>query len=433
MRRFCLLLAIVSIASTCAVPQQVPTPAQVPSSASEVPSQAVIDAEALIVKSDWKGAEAKLTPWLNDHPTDARALFDAGYAADAQNKLDEAAGYYRRAVQADPNRFEAHLTLGLLLARRDKLDEARDELRAATKLDPGEAGPAAKARAWRALAQIDRTSSPTDASNDLLEALKLSPETPEDTLLAADLAETAGQSEAAEAAYRRLLAKDPANAQANAGLAHILIARKDFPGAETLLRAALEKSPNDPAMTAQLATVLAAENKAEALPLLQKLHQAHPDKTEITRMLAEVLAESGDVTGSDQLYLDLLKSHPADPDLLIAHGQNLTRQQKFADAFAAFSRATQLDSANPEAWSGLAFAASKTGKPEVTLHALTMRSKYLPDIPSTYFLWATSYDTLHDKAAAITYYHHFLETAAGKYPNQEWQARQRLLLLEKKQ
>jgi hypothetical protein len=62
-----------------------------------------------------------------------------------------------------------------------------------------------------------------------------------------------------------------------------------------------------------------------------------------------------------------------------------------------------------------------------------MRSKYLPEIPSTYFLWATSYDTLHDKAAAITYYHHFLEAAAGKYPNQEWQARQRLLLLEKKQ
>jgi hypothetical protein len=62
-----------------------------------------------------------------------------------------------------------------------------------------------------------------------------------------------------------------------------------------------------------------------------------------------------------------------------------------------------------------------------------MRSKYLPDIPSTYFLWATSYDTLHDKAAAITYYQHFLEAAAGKYPNQEWQARQRLLVLEKKQ
>jgi tetratricopeptide (TPR) repeat protein len=85
----------------------------------------LIDAEALIVKADWKGAEVKLTAWLNDHPGDARALFDAGYVADALAKLDEAAGFYRRAVEADPKRFEARLSLGLLLARQGKLAEAR--------------------------------------------------------------------------------------------------------------------------------------------------------------------------------------------------------------------------------------------------------------------------------------------------------------------
>ncbi len=436
MRRF--LSALVVVAGVCGPlraqtappgPQAVP-PATQP---VEAPGQPVIDAEALIVKSDWKGAEAKLTPWLAEHPTDARALFDAGYAADAQNKLEEAAGLYRRAAEADPKRFEAHLSLGLVLARQGKLEEARGELESATKLDPGDAGQAAKARAWRALAEIDRDQNPGEASNDLLEALKLSPETPEDTLLAASLAEKSGQTDAAEAAYRRLLTRDPENRQANAGLAHVLMARKQYPEAEKLLRSALEKSPEDPALTAQLAAVLAAQNKAEALPLLEKLHTAHPGESAITRMLAEVKSEAGDAAGSDQLYLGLLKAQPDDPDLLIAHGQNLIREQKFAEAFPAFSRATERDPANPDGWSGLAFAASKLGRPEITLHALTMRSKYLPDIPSTYFLWATSYDTLHDKAAAITYYHHFLEAAAGKYPNQEWQARQRLLVLEKKQ
>jgi predicted Zn-dependent protease len=404
-----------------------------PMPGADTASQEVIDAEALIVKSDWKGAEGKLMPWLNDHPQDARALFDAGYAADAQNKLDEAAGLYRRAVAADPKRFEARLSLGLLLARRGNMAESRTELEAATTLDPGDAGQPAKARAWRALAQIDRNDRPAEASNDLLEALKLSPETPEDTLLAAELAEKSGQDDAAESAYRRLLAKDPGNAPANAGLAHLLIARKQFPEAETFLRAALQKSPDDPALSAQLATVLAAQDKAEAVPLLQKLHAAHPDDSAITRMLAEVLSEAGDSAGSDELYTSLLAAHPDDAGLLVAHGQNLIRELKYPEALEAFTKATELDAASADGWSGLAFAASKTGKPEVTLHALTMRSKYLPDIPSTYFLWATSYDTLHDKAAAITYYHHFLEAAAGKYPNQEWQARQRLLLLEKKQ
>ena len=427
MRFFAFALAVVSVAGPAGLAQSSQN------AAPSVDAQPVADAEALLVKSDWKGAEAKLTPYLAEHPKDARALFDAGYAADAENKLDAAAEFYHRALEADPKRFEAHLSLGLLLARQGKLEDARGELQTATALDPGDSGPTAKARAWRALAQIDRDANPTEASNDLLEALKLSPETPEDTLLAAELADKSGQTDAAEAAYRRLLATHPDHPGANAGLAHLLIGRKQYAEAETLLRAGLEKAPDDPVMTAQLATVLAAQDKPEALPLLQKLHGAHPEDQSITRMLAEILAETGDTSGSDQLYSTLLKAHPSDLDLLIAHGQNLTRQLKFAEAFAAFNRATEVDGANPDAWSGLAFAASKTGKPEVTLHALTMRSKYLPDIPSTYFLWATSYDTLHDKAAAISYYHHFLEAAAGKYPNQEWQARQRLLLLEKKQ
>jgi hypothetical protein len=59
-----------------------------------------------------------------------------------------------------------------------------------------------------------------------------------------------------------------------------------------------------------------------------------------------------------------------------------------------------------------------------------MRSKYLPEVPSTYFLWAITYDSLHQTKAAATYYHHFLDSAAGKYPDQEWQARQRLKVLE---
>ena len=226
--------------------------------------------------------------------------------------------------------------------------------------------------------------------------------------------------------------KDPKSAQANAGLAHLLITQEKYPEAESLLRAALQQAPDDPTLNAELATDLAAQDKAEALPLLQKLHDAHPKDPAITRMLADVMAQAGDVAGSDKLYIGLLANEPDDPGLLLAHGQNLIRQLKYAEALSTFDKATRIDAANGDAWSGLAFAAMKTGQPAITLHALTMRSKYLPELPSTYFLWATSYDSLHEKAAAITYYHHFLDAAAGKFPDQEWQARQRLQLLERK-
>lgn len=417
-------------------PQAVPPAPSATAVESQPAAQQVLDAEAAIAKSDWKSADGILSPWIAAHPDDARALFDAGYTADAQNHLDQAASLYRRATQADPKSFEARLSLGLLLARQGKLDYARSELAAATMLDPGPAGPVLKARAWRALAQIDRPrqgrpGDPAAASNDLLEALKLSPETEDDSLLAASLAEDTGQNDAAEAAYRRVLAKDPKSAAAVSGLAHILIQKKKYPEAESVLRAGLAGAPGDPALTAQLALVLANQNSPEALPLIQKLHQAHPEDTGITRMLAELLSESGQFAASDQLYAGLLSSSPNDENLLVAHAQNLVEEKEYSAAFAVFKKVTDMDPASADGWSGLAFSASKTGQPSTTLHALTMRSKFLPENASTYFLWATSYDTLHQKAEAALYYRHFLESAAGRFPNQEWQARQRLQALGK--
>jgi Flp pilus assembly protein TadD len=428
-----LLASVAGFGQSSAQNPEKPAAEATPATTTAQPiSDEVAQAEAAIVKSDWKAAEARLDPWLAAHPADARALFDAGYVADAQNRLEAAAGFYRRAVEANPQSFEAHVELGMLLARQDKISDARRELAAATQLDAGEAGPGAKARAWRALAEMDRTDDPSKASEDLLEALKLSPESPADMLLAASLAEQTGQLDAAEKAYRQILAKDPKSAAANAGLAHLLIARKQYPEAEALLRTALEQAQEDTTLTAQLATVLATEDKAEALPLFQKLHEAHPKDAAITRMLAAVLDDAGDASGSDKLYVSLLMASPEDPKLLVAHGQNLIRLLKYAEAFAAFAKATRLDPANGDGWSGLAFAASRTNQPAITIHALTMRSKLLPELPSTYFLWATAYDTLHEKAQAAAYYHHFLNAAAGKYPDQEWQARQRLMVLEKR-
>jgi tetratricopeptide (TPR) repeat protein len=399
-------------------------------------AEQVATAEAAIGKSDWKTAESTLDTWLASNPTDARALFDAGYVADAQGRTDEAASLYRRAIAADSKSFEAHLSLGLLLARQGKPEDARPELVAATGLDPGEAGATLKARAWRALAQIDRPkpggeNDPSAASSDLIEALKISPETEADTLLAASLAEDAGQYDTAEGAYRRVLAEDAKSEPATAGLAHLLIARKQYPDAETLLRAALAQTPDDPTLTAQLATVLAAQDKAEALPLLQKLHGDHPADTAITRMLASVTADAGDYAGSDKLYSELLVANPRDAELLVAHGQNLVRQLRYVEAYAAFETATKIEPANVDGWGGLAFAASRLERPQTTLNALDMRVRFVPENASTYFLRAISCDKLNRKQDAITYYKRFLDASQGKSPNEEWQARQRLQVLSK--
>ena len=397
--------------------------------AAQTAADPLTAAEGAIAQSDWKTAATGLDAWLLTHPADARALFDAGYVADAQNRLDDAAALYKRAIDANPKSFESRVSLGLLLARQGKKDEARPVLALATTLEPGAAGKAGLARAWRALAELDRSADPALASNDLIEALKISPETIDDTLLAARLAEQSKQYDAAEAAYRKVLKQDAHSPEAHAGLAHLLLTRKQYAEAETLLREALEQTPDDLALNAQLATALAAENKQEALPLLEKMHTSHPELEAITRMLAEVRAESGDAAGADLLDKKLLALHPEEPSLLVAHGQNLVRLGAFAEAYASFNHATRIDAKNLDGWSGLAFAAARIGQHQETLRALDERAKLAPEQASTWFLRATACDSLHDKKSAIAAYQKFLETAAGHFPDQEWQAKQRLRIL----
>jgi tetratricopeptide (TPR) repeat protein len=416
-----------------------PTGAQ-PADQGDGASVDLAKAEAAMSKADWKTAEPIVDSWLAAHPGDGRALFDSGYIADAEGRNDDAIAQYQKAVAADPKLLEAQVSLGLLLARVGRQAEAKEILRTATTLpmDAGSAagGTEAKARAWRALARIDAAGvdgrgDPQQASIDLLEALKISPETESDTLLSASLAETNHDQPGAEAAYRRVLQVKPDSEAAKAGLAHILIAEKKYPEAQELLEDGLKKTPGDAAMTAQLAAVLVAQDKAEALPLLEKYHAAHPKDAAMTRMLAEVNADAGEYEASDALYVELLAAEPRNAEFLTDHGQNLIRLHRDAEALKAFEAATEIDESDGDAWNGLAFAAFQTHQPGITIHALTVRSKYLPENATIYFLWATAYDTLHDKKQAVAYYHHFLDSAAGKLPDQEWQARQRLAILEK--
>ena len=132
-------------------------------------------AEAKIDQHDFEGARPLLQKYLSQNPGDARALFDLGYVEDAGGHDEAAAADYRKAIAADPNQFEAHLALGLLLAHQAKFDQAREQLEEATRLSPQPPNPAAEAEAFRSLAELDRSSNPPAARDALMAALRLSP------------------------------------------------------------------------------------------------------------------------------------------------------------------------------------------------------------------------------------------------------------------
>jgi tetratricopeptide (TPR) repeat protein len=370
-----------------------------------------------------------LDAYLSAHPTDARALFDRGYCDDAQGKTAQASDYYRKAIAADPKQFESRLALGLILAKQGD-PGAGEQLKAAATLEPNPSNPAAKGQALRALARLVRETDPDTAKEALIGALKITPETTDDTLLAAEIAEAEGNKEVAEQAYRRVLAVEPQSSAAIAGLVHLLLEEKKYSEAEPLLRTALVRDPDDPALNAQYAALLAAEGKtSDAVRWLEKLHQLQPQDRHVAKMLADAYVEAGNLDQADALYGELLAGSPADAELESARGQVLIQEQKYSEALDLLQNAVKIRQDDPDIWGGIAFAASKTQQSQLVIDALTMRSKFATETPATYFLRATANDKMHRNKQALEYYQLFLKSASGKFPNEEWQARQRIAIL----
>ncbi len=393
-------------------------------------------AESKLETEDYAGARALLLPYVSAHPTDARALYDLGYAEDASGNASEAEGSYRKAVDVNPTQFEAHAALGRLLARAGKTADAAKELETAARLTPNPPNPEAEAQSNRTLARLLEPTDADRARRALIAALRTTPETPEDTLLAAEIASRLGEPDAAADAYGRALASAPTHSpvqgEAAAGLAHLLIEGKRWAEAEPVLRKALVENPTDPALNTELAEVLSAENKpADAVAVLENLHAAKPDDAGIATMLADLYTQTGSPAKAAPLYETALKAHPHDPALLAGQGDALVRAGRFGQAIPVLQEATGLDPKNGNAWGSLAFAASQTHQPALVLQALAMRSKVMPDTAPTYFLSATAYDTLHQTKHAAELYRQFLSVAGTGYPDEVWQARHRLVALSK--
>jgi tetratricopeptide (TPR) repeat protein len=399
------------------------------------------EAETALEQQNYKSAEATLQALMGQVPEAAhngRVLYDLGFAEEHLGKGEAAAQAYAAAIKLLPGFAEPQVALGLLDARAGRLDAAHSELMTASKLES--AAPATKARALRALARLDEDSNPQAAQDELLQALKLTPETVDDVLLGASLAERAGDYPDAEAAYRRALVNAPDDVNAIAGLAHTLQAQQKLPEADAVLTPALKQYPDDPRLVAQAASLYAAEGKAsEAIPLLEKMRAgdaAIAADPKVTRMLAGLYIVAG--KDDDALRLDeqLLAASPNDPALLDEIGTEQVRVLQYAAAEATLLKAAAMRSAfhHDKAWalceSHLAFAASKNKDPKTSLLALQARSTVLPDIPSTLFLEAIAYDSLRQREEAKRAYKAFLASANGKYPDEEFEARHRLIALQ---
>src|SRR5580658_8223827 len=242
----------------------------------------IAQAEDAIQKGDFAGAETLLKKALDKDPNNFQAWFDMGFTLNRLERTDESIAAYRKSVAAKPDVFESNLNLGLMLVRANNAD-AEQFLRAATTLKPTANVEEGQARAWLALAHLLEDKKPADAFQAYRKAADLTPEDPEPHLSAGLLHERRKEFADAEAEYKLVLAFDPKFAspkpsdtsqtndpqitQAAIGLTNIYMKSGRLADAEPLLRKlAADRSASNSSSDAatihlQLGRVLAAEGK----------------------------------------------------------------------------------------------------------------------------------------------------------------------------
>ncbi len=413
----------------------------------------IAQAEDAIQKNDFAGAETLLKKALDKDPNNYQAWFDLGFVLNRLGRTDESIAAYRKSVAAKPDVFESNLNLGLMLARANN-PEAEQFLRAATTLKPtdhaaGDHTEEGQARAWLALAHLLENKKPEDALQAYHKASELTPKDPEPHLSAGLLHERQKEFSDAEAEYKQVLAldarstdphnhaphnHDPQTTEAAIGLTNIYMKSGRLGEAEPLLRRLAAERPDDAGIHLQLGRVLAAQGKKDdAIAEIQTALKLAPADSDAQHDLADLYASAGKNDLAESAYRALVAAQPKDAELHRGLGRALLLQKKFPEAQQEFLAAVRLKRDWPEVYVDLAFAANENKNYDLTIRALNGRNMLNAEMPPLcFFLRASAYDHLRDYKHAAVDYHHFLDVANGKYPDQEWQATHRLIAIEPK-
>lgn len=329
---------------------------------------------------------------LAKDPNNPGWVFNLAYAYSMNGQDAEAITAYKRAL-ALPSPPKADLTparlnLALLLVKTGAHQEAVPLLAEISAKRPADPKPHyLLGRAYAALGDVDK------AIPAFEKAIELDPADTSTMLELASVYERARQPAKAAALYARV-PSDPA-AQERRGV--LLLDAGDLPGAIEALEGARAKSPS-PAILYALATAYLRDKKPEkSLPLAAQLVQAEP----------------------------------ANFDMRMFYGRLLRDQKRYDEAVQQFYAAVQQRKESPEAWNEFTAMLILLKKYDMALNALEKVKSMNGETPAYFYFRAIMLDAMTQHEPALDSYQRFLAVAGGKFPDEEWKARQRVDALKK--
>jgi tetratricopeptide (TPR) repeat protein len=292
------------------------------------------------------GAFDKAVPLLQrvvaDQPGYAEGAFLLAAAQEGAGQPTEAIQTLQNALEVNPKFYRGQLRLAELHEKQREWQAAADAYGRAQELNAR--APLGSRRA-AALINAGKPDEARDLLQRSLDSAKPGTENALELYLLAEAQRSLKELDAAEATAKRLLAKDATDARGLHVMSLILQDKGDIRGAERVLRELIAKDPLDANALNSLGYMFAerGERLAEAISLLQRALKIEPDNPSYLDSLGWAYFQQGRLDLADQPLTEAaerLKDSSVVQDHL---GDLRFRQQRFADAAAAWERALAGD------------------------------------------------------------------------------------------
>lgn len=363
-----------------------------------------------------------LTEVLAKDPQDYYAQFNLAltYSAAGQDAL--AIEGYRKTLLLKPKLYEADLNLGILLLQNQKPQEALPLLEEAQFQKPTDFRPAYfLAEAQLGAGKFERA----EASYNI--AVAANPKSaPAEFGIAGAIAKQ-GRLDDAGPHYRKAAELDPQYREAPLDLAELYQQAKQPQKAIELY----QQFPQSPAAQERLGTLLIEQNQPEdaIAPLEFAVSKAPSAANRNNLIQAYLRAKHPDKVLP--LVNQMIAANPKDVDLYLLRGRLFRDQRNFKEAANSFYSATKLKPESTEAWNEFsAMLISLEDYPQAVAALDKLRELKAETTPHLFFR-AIILDKMKQPKPALAAYKRFLELAQNKFPDQEFQARQRVRIIEK--
>ena len=370
----------------------------------------------------YEAAVAAFTSAAAADPKDYFAHFNLAMAYTMLHKDSEAVAEYRRTLEIKPGLYEAELNGGIVLLRQKNPADAAPLLEDAARQKPDQFRP----RYYYAESLLE-SGDYSRAEENFRQAIGLDTKSPGAQLGMAQALVQQGKLDDAAPYFREAGKLDAQYRDYLLQLAQLY--EKANRPAEAM--AIYREFPDNAAAQSRLGEMLLESRKfADAIPRLEEAYRTNPDnQNRVALALAYVFTQQLDK--AQPLLEQAAAAEPSNFDVRMALARALRDRRQFAPAASQFYAAAKLKPAEPKPWTELGDMLYQTGDYQQSLAAFDNAQKAGETSPGIWFMRAIILDKLRQLKPARESYQQFLALSNGKNPNQEFQARQRVRILDR--